>query len=124
MDSITVLVDLPLDATVLTNDTNYCENASILSPNVLNSGGFWIGQSVDSLSGLISNNLSPSFYSYQYITVNSNNCSDTGSYQIQIIPNNDATILNPGIICDNLDAITLNTSQSGLHQHLMSQSLS
>lgn len=113
MDSITVLVDLPLDATVLTNDTNYCENASILSPNVLNSGGFWIGQSVDSLSGLISNNLSPSFYSYQYITVNSNNCSDTGSYQIQIIPNNDATILNPGIICDNLDAITLNTSQSG-----------
>ena len=113
MDSITLFVDSPIDASVLTNDTNYCENSSILSPNVLNSGGFWIGQSVDSLSGLITNNLPPNSYSYQYITENSNNCRDTGSYQIQIIQNNDATILSPGIICDNLDAITLNTLQSG-----------
>ena len=113
MDSITLFVDSPIDASVLTNDTNYCENSLILTPNVLNSGGFWIGQSIDSLSGLITNNLSPNSYSFQYITVNTNNCRDTGSYQIQIIPNNDATILSPGIICDNLDAITLNTLQSG-----------
>jgi len=113
MDSITIFIDTPIDALVLTNDTNYCENSTILSPNVLNSGGFWIGQSVDSLSGLITNNLPPNSYSYQYITENSNNCRDTGSYQIQIIQNNDATILSPGIICDNLDAITLNTLQSG-----------
>ena len=113
MDSITLFIDTPIDALVLTNDTNYCENSTILSPNVLNSGGFWIGQSVDSLSGLITNNLPPNSYSYQYITENSNNCRDTGSYQIQIIQNNDATILSPGIICDNLDAITLNTLQSG-----------
>ena len=113
MDSITLFVDSPIDASVLTNDTNYCENSSILSPNVLNSGGFWIGQSVDSLSGLITNNLPPNSYSYQYITENSNNCRDTGSYQIQIIQNNDATIIIPGIICDNLDTITLNTLQSG-----------
>ena len=113
MDSITLFVDSPIDATVLTNDTNYCENSSILSPNVLNAGGFWIGQSVDSLSGLINNNLPPSSYSYYYITLNSNNCSDTGNYQIQIIPNNDATILNPGLVCDNLDTITLNSLQSG-----------
>ena len=113
MDSITLFIDTPIDALVLTNDTNYCENSTILSPIVLNSGGFWIGQSVDSLSGLITNNLPPNSYSYQYITENSNNCRDTGSYQIQIIQNNDATILSPGIICDNLDAITLNTLQSG-----------
>ena len=113
MDSITLFIDTPIDALVLTNDTNYCENSAILSPIVLNSGGFWIGQSVDSLSGLITNNLPPNSYSYQYITENSNNCRDTGSYQIQIIQNNDATILSPGIICDNLDAITLNTLQSG-----------
>jgi PKD repeat protein len=113
MDSIIVLVDQPIDATVLTNDTNYCENSSILSPNVLNSGGFWIGQSVDSLTGLITNNLSPSFYSYQYITLNNNNCRDTGSYQIQIIANKDASILNPGIICDNDDTIILNTLELG-----------
>ena len=113
MDSITLFIDTPIDALVLSNDTNYCENSTILSPNVLNSGGFWIGQSVDSLSGLITNNLPPNSYSYQYITENSNNCRDTGSYQIQIIQNNDATILIPGIICDNLDAITLNTLQSG-----------
>lgn len=113
MDSITIFIDTPVDALVLSNDTNYCENSTILSPNVLNSGGFWIGQSVDSLSGLITNNLPPNSYSYQYITENSNNCRDTGSYQIQIIQNNDATILSPGIICDNLDAITLNTLQSG-----------
>ena len=113
MDSITLFIDTPIDALVLTNDTNYCENSTILSPNVLNSGGFWIGQSVDSLSGLITNNLPPNSYSYQYITENSNNCRDTGSYQIQIIQNNDATILSPGIICDNLDDITLNTLQSG-----------
>ena len=113
MDSITLFIDTPIDALVLTNDTNYCENSTILSPNVLNSGGFWIGQSVDSLSGLITNNLPPNSYSYQYITENSNNCRDTGSYQIQIIQNNDATILSPGIICDNLDDITLNTIQSG-----------
>ena len=113
MDSITLFIDTPIDALVLTNDTIYCENSSILSPSVLNSGGFWIGQSVDSLSGLITNNLPPNSYSFQYITENSNNCRDTGSYQIQIIQNNDATILSPGIICDNLDAITLNTLQSG-----------
>ena len=113
MDSIIVLVDQPIDATVLTNDTNYCENSSILTPNVLNSGGFWKGQSVDSLSGLISNNLLPNSYLYQYITVNSNNCRDTGGYQIQIIANNDASILNPGVICDNLDTIILNTLESG-----------
>ena len=113
MDSITIIVDVPTDATVLTNDTNYCENSSIFSPTVVNLGGFWIGQNVDSISGLITNNLQPNSYSYQYVTVNSNNCRDTGSYQIQIIANNDATILNPGIICDNIDAIMLNTLQSG-----------
>ena len=83
-----------------------------MPPNVLNTGGFWTGQSVDSISGLITNNLPPSSYSYYYITLNSNNCRDTGSYQIQIIPNNDATILSPGV-SDNLDTITLNTIQSG-----------
>ena len=113
VDSITIIVDVPTDATVLTNDTNYCENSSIFSPTVVNLGGFWIGQNVDSISGLITNNLQPNSYSYQYVTVNSNNCRDTGSYQIQIIANNDATILNPGIICDNIDAIMLNTLQSG-----------
>ena len=113
IDSIIVFVDIPIDATVLTNDTSYCQSSPIFPPVVLNPGGFWIGQNIDSLAGLISNNLLPNSYLYQYITVNSNNCRDTGSYQIQIIANNDASILNPGIICDNVDTIILNTLELG-----------
>ena len=36
-----------------------------------------------------------------YITNNINNCKDTAVYQIEIIPNSDASIINPGIVCDN-----------------------
>ena len=59
------------------------------------------------------NNLIPNNYLYQYVLTNNNNCKDTGSYQIQIIANSDATIINPGIICNNLDSLQLNTNENG-----------
>ena len=62
---------------------------------------------------MISSNLVPGIYDFQYIIINNNNCKDTANYQIEIISNSDATILNPGIACDNLDTISLNSISLG-----------
>ena len=112
-DSLMLIVDIPDDPTIISNDTVYCENSFVQTPSVINSGGYWLGQGIDSLSGMISNNLIPGIYDYQYITINNNNCKDTANYQIEIISNSDATILNPGIACDNLDTISLNSVSLG-----------
>ena len=113
IDSITIIVDTPPDASILTNDTSYCEGSSILTPLVVNASGYWLGQNVDSLTGNVVNNLIPNNYLYQYVLTNNSNCKDTGSYQIEIIANSDATIIYPGIICDNLDSLQLNTNENG-----------
>ena len=112
-DSIIIIVDIPPDASILTNDTSYCEGSSILTPLVVNASGYWLGQNVDSLTGNVVNNLIPNNYLYEYVLTNNNNCKDTGSYQIQIIANSDATIINPGIICNNLDSLQLYTNENG-----------
>ena len=112
-DSIIIIVDIPPDASILTNDTSYCEGSSIHTPIVVNANGYWLGQNVDSLTGNVVNNLIPNNYLYQYVLTNNNNCKDTGSYQIQIIANSDATIINPGIICNNLDSLQLYTNENG-----------
>ena len=112
-DSLMIIVDNPDDPTILSNDTIYCENSSVQTPLVMNSGGYWLGLGIDSLSGIISGNLNPGVYDYEYILSNINNCSDTANYQIEIIPNSDATIIDPGIACDNLDTISLNSINLG-----------
>ena len=80
-----LIVDIPDDPSILSNDTVYCENSFVQTPSVMNSGGYWLGQGIDSLSGMISSNLSTWIYDFQYIIINNNNCKDTANYQIEII---------------------------------------
>ena len=112
-DSLMIIVDIPIDPSILSNDTIYCENSFVQTPSVINSGGYWLGQGIDSISGTISSNLSTGIYDFQYITNNINNCKDTAVYQIEIISNSDATILSPGIVCDDVDTISLNSLNIG-----------
>ena len=49
-------------------------------------------------------------YIYNYILSNQN-CSDTANYSIEIYHQSDASIIHPGIICDNIDTITLNAAE-------------
>jgi PKD repeat protein len=112
-DTLIIFVDIPNDPTILTNDTIYCENTLVQTPSVINSGGYWLGQGIDSLTGVILNNLSPGIYNFNYILTNINNCIDTANYQIEILSNSDATILNPGVICDNLDTLSLSSINGG-----------
>ena len=60
-DSLMLIVDIPDDPTIISNDTVYCENSFVQTPSVINSGGYWLGQGIDSLSGMISSNLIPGF---------------------------------------------------------------
>ena len=48
-DSLMIIVDIPIDPSILSNDTIYCENSFVQTPSVINSGGYWLGQGIDSL---------------------------------------------------------------------------
>ena len=111
-DSLYLIIDNPPDATILTNDTVYCYGSSILQPISLNSGGTWQGVSADSVTGAIMAVLDTGFYTYNYILSNLN-CQDTAAYSIDILHQNDASITHPGTICDNVDTVTLSSTDPG-----------
>ena len=112
-DSLILYVDHPDDPTILSNDSVFCENSFIPTPQVINSGGYWNGIGIDSLSGAIQNNLSLGSYIYYYVLINANNCKDSSIYQLDIIPYSDASIISPGTICSNIDTLRLNSINSG-----------
>ena len=112
IDSIYVVIDTPPDPTILNSDGFYCYGATIANPSVQNSGGYWLGTHVDSLTGSITATLDTGIYIYNYILSNQN-CSDTANYSIEIYHQSDASIIHPGIICDNIDTITLNAAEGG-----------
>ncbi|GIR57849.1 MAG: hypothetical protein CM15mP65_04300 [Crocinitomicaceae bacterium] len=90
----------------------YCYGSSISQPIVLNSGGTWQGISIDPFTGAITAVLDTGFYTYNYILSNLN-CEDTAAYSIEILYQNDASITNPGTICDNFDTIGLSSADTG-----------
>ena len=112
-DSLTLYINLPDDPAILSNDSVYCENSFIPTPQVLNSGGYWSGVGIDPITGTIQNNLPVGNYIYYYLLINSNNCKDSSFYQVNVIPNSDASIINPGTICSNIDTLSLNSINSG-----------
>ena len=116
-DSLILYVDHPDDPTILSNDSVFCENSFIPTPQVINSGGYWNGIGIDSLSGAIQNNLSLGSYIYYYVLINANNCKDSSIYQLDIIPYSDASIINPGTICSNKSSPnSINSEEFGLVQ--------
>ena len=110
-DSLVVIINNPPDATVSSNDTTYCYGQSIATPIVVNSGGIWSGNSIDSLTGDINVFLTPNIYTYTYL-LNNSNCSDTSNYLIEILHQNDATITTSPDICENVDTLILNATDS------------
>lgn len=112
-DSLTIFVKQPDDPSILSNDTVYCEGSLLQTPIVLNSGGYWYGANIDSITGIIQGPLNQGSYSYLYVLNNADNCKDSAVLQIQILSNNDATILNPGVICDNIGTLNLISLNSG-----------
>jgi PKD repeat protein len=111
-DSIIVIVENPPDATIITQDTSYCFGVTIQTPSVLNSGGQWYGDNVNPNTGEINGELSEGNHEYLYILENSN-CSDSNSYVIEILHQNNATINADSIICDNLEIFTLSSVDTG-----------
>lgn len=111
-DSIYVVVDNPPDATILTPNTTYCSLDIISDPQVLNTGGTWIGTNVNPSTGGISSALSPGVYEYLYI-LNNTNCTDSSSYELEILYQNDATITSDSTVCENAGSYILNSVDTG-----------
>ena len=111
-DSLKIIIDNPPNDTILTPNDTLCFGQPIPDPQVLNTGGVWSGINVDPNTGSITDTLFPGSYIYQYKLSNLN-CSDSSTYQIEILNQSNATILSPGIVCENQDTAYLSAIDTG-----------
>lgn len=114
LDTVLVIVNPPSDATI-TSTGPYCDDILSVNLTAVDNGGFWTGPGVTG-SGFFPNSLTPGTYSVVYTIPG--NCGDTDTVDLQVIGTPDATINDPGPLCDttavfNLTAIDPGGSWSG-----------
>ena len=92
---------------------DFCEGSDSIQLTSNSSIGFWSGlPTSDSSSGwFLTDTLQDGNYELYYSIYG--NCPSSDTLIITILPNSNASIINPGVICDNRDSLILNSVDSG-----------
>lgn len=110
--SVSVAVTAMDDATI-TAPATLCEGDAPVTLTAVTSGGTWSGTGITSASAGTFDPATATAGTYTITYVTNGLCPDTDNASITVNQTDDATIADPGMICDNDSPLTLTAATAG-----------
>jgi gliding motility-associated-like protein len=110
-DTINIQVLQNADATISAAGP-FCENDPAVTLSAVDPGGTWSGNGINATTGVFNPSVAGTGI-HQIIYTISSQCGDSDTVQIEVLPNADASITNPGIICISAGSVNLTAVDTG-----------